>query len=123
VTRRGTARSAAAAGAGSLGPVAATGPLALTVKPTSLKARSAKKGAKAKKTTFSLTAREELTDVVAKLKRGAKILGTARVAKLTTTGKVSFKLKSLKKGKYTLGFSAKRSDGSTGKLDVAITAR
>ena len=102
---------------------AASGDLQLTVKPTALKARTAKKGAKAKKTTFSLTATEALSDVVAKLKKGSKVLGTAKLKSIADKGKVSFKLKSLKKGKYTLAFTAKRADGSSGKLTVPITVR
>jgi hypothetical protein len=111
------------ADAGAVGGQTATGDMGITVKPTSLKARSAKKGAKAKKTTFSLTSTEALSDVVAKLKKGSKILGTAKLKSLNGAGKVSFKLKSLKKGKYTLAFSAKRADGSSGKLSVKVTVR
>ena len=108
---------------GAVGGQIATGDLGLTVKPSSLKARKAKKGAKAKKTTFSLTTTEPLTDLVAKLKKGGKILGTAKLKSITDKGKVSFKLKSLKKGKYTLSFTAKRADGTSGKLTVPITVR
>jgi hypothetical protein len=108
---------------GAVGGAAASGDLQITVKPTSVKARAAKKGAKAKKTTFKLTSTEQLTDVVAKLKKGKKVLGTAKLKTLAGDGKISFKLKSLKKGKYTLAFTAKRADGTSGTLTVKVTAR
>jgi hypothetical protein len=108
---------------GAVGGSAANIDLQVTVRPTSVKARAAKKGAKAKKTTFTLTSTEQLTDVVAKLKKGKKVLGTAKLKILAGTGKVSFKLKSLKKGKYLLALTAKRADGTNGSLTVKVTAR
>jgi hypothetical protein len=108
---------------GAVGGAATTGDLQIAVKPTSVKARAAKRGAKAKRTTFTLTSTEQLTDVVAKLKKGKKVLGTAKLKTLAGSAKISFKLKSLKKGKYTLAFTAKRADGTSGTLTVKVTAR
>ena len=101
-------------------PAQATGPLAVSAKPTTVKGKKVKK-----KLVLSMETREQLTDVVVTLKKGAKALGTGKLAKLTNRSKLTLKLskKGLKKGSYALAVTAKRADGSAGAATLKLRVK
>lgn len=103
-------------------PAVAQGPLKVTVRPTSLKAKKVKK---ARKLALKLETKEQLTNVVVTLKKGAKKLGTGKLASLTNISKLNLKLKKkgLKKGAYALQITAKRADGSTGAVTLKLRVK
>jgi hypothetical protein len=100
-------------------PAAAAEPSAnLGLKTRSLSAKRAKKAPK-----LVVTADREVTEVVAQIRKGKKVLGKAKLAKLSGTGTVKFKLrKALKKGKYTFTIAAKQGTKTVG-LTTKLTVK
>lgn len=89
----------------------ASGDLAITASPRSLKAKKVKKSV-----TFTLTSQEDVTNLTAALKKGSKTVGSGKLAKVEK-GKSKLKLKikkKLKKGTYQLVLNGRKSDGSNG---------
>ena len=102
-------------------PAQPSGPLKLTVKPTTLKASKVRK---ARRIAFSVRPSEKVTSLVATLKRGSKALAKTGAAELQGQRTLTFRLKRpLKKGRYTLLFTAKRSDGSTGTVSIVVRVK
>ena len=96
--------------AGSPGTQPAQAELRLTLARATLKARKANAKRRA---TFGLKSSEELTNVSAKLMRGAKAVGTGKLAKLGESGTLALKLKGkLKKRTHKLVLAGTRADGS-----------
>ena len=93
----------------------AGGPVTTTTPTISVKssAQSAKKVSKKRSVSFTFTTSEALTSVVAKLKKGSTVVASGNAASLSGTKAIKLKLKQkkLKKGSYTLSFSAKRASG------------
>jgi hypothetical protein len=95
---------------------AATGPLQIAVKPTALKAKKVKKSLK-----LTLTCSESLKDLAVQFKKGAKKIAAGKLATCSGKGKITLKIsKKLKKGAYTLAFTGKRADTSSGTLTVKV---
>ena len=87
------------------GPSSQAGPLPVKLATKSLKRAKAKKAVKVK-----LTASEPVSAVAVRLSKGKTVFGTGKLAKLTKSGTVKFKLKkALKKGKYA--FDVAGTDG------------
>ncbi len=103
-------------------PAAAQGPLVVSVRPASLKAKKVKKARKLK---LALDAREQLKNVSVTLKKGKKSMGAARIASLTNISKFSLKLKKkgLKKGAYSLLVKGTRADGSSGAVTLKLRVK
>lgn len=101
------------------GPAATAEPSAnLGLKTRSLSARRAKRAPKLK-----ITADREVTDVVAQIKKGKKVLGKARLARLSGSGTVKFKLrKALRPGKYVVMVAAKQGTKTVG-LTTKLTVK
>jgi hypothetical protein len=89
----------------------------LSLKTTKASAKKVKKALK-----LSIGSSKPVTDVQASLKKGSKVLGSAKLASMGTSGTLKLKLKKvLKKGAYTVVLTAKdgdRSVGLTAKLTV-----
>jgi hypothetical protein len=99
-------------------PAPATEPSAsLGLKTRSLSAKRARKAPK-----LVITSDRAVTDVTAQIRKGAKVLGTAKLATLNGTATVKVKLrKAIKRGKYAVVLGAKqgtRTVGLTAKLTV-----
>lgn len=103
-------------------PAQAQGPLAVSVKPSTLKAKKVKK---ARKLALKMETKEQLKDVVVTLLKGRKALGAGKLGSLTNISKLTLKLKKkgLKKGSYSLAVNAKRADGSTGTALLKLKVR
>jgi hypothetical protein len=107
------ATPAPAAPAPAPAPAQAAATLTLNTKKAS--AKKAKKGLK-----LSVSASSPVTDVVAKLLKGKKAIGSGKLARIDGTGSVSVKAKKLKKGTYTVALTAK--DAGTGQA-VGLQAK
>jgi hypothetical protein len=75
----------------------ADAPLPVKVTTTKFKAKKVKKGM-----TLKLTASEPITQLAAQIKKGTKVLGKGKLAKLSGKGSLKLKAKGLKKGSYVL---------------------
>lgn len=98
-------------------PAAAERAATLSIKTRSLSAKRARKAPK-----LTIASDREVTDVVASIRKGSRVLGEAKLAKLSGAATVKLKLrKALKRGTYTVSVAAKqgtRSVGATRRLAV-----
>jgi hypothetical protein len=106
-------------------PAPAPAPAAPAAEPAatlSLKTKSASAKKVKKSLKLSLGSSKPVTNVQASIKKGTKVLGTAKLASMGTSGKVALKLKkALKKGSYTIAITANdggRTVGLSAKLAV-----
>jgi hypothetical protein len=79
----------------------------ISVKPGKLSARKAKR-----KLAVGLSSSGRVSGLTATLLKGAKIVGKGKLATLNGSGKITLKVKRLKKGKYTFRVSGKSDAGN-----------
>lgn len=97
-----------------------TAALTVTASPSKLKLKTVNKKRKA---AFKLASKEDLSNVAIALRKGSKVVGSAKLARLGRSAKVTLKLKGkLKKGAYSLVVTGRRADGSTGSVVIKIRA-
>jgi hypothetical protein len=90
----------------------------ITIRTRSGSARRAKKGLK-----VGLTTNQELTKIVAQLRKGKKVVAKGALAKLNGNGTILVKAKKLKKGKYTLVVTGNGPNGSKAGASVPFTVK
>jgi hypothetical protein len=96
-------------------------PFDASASPSTLKAKKVKK---AKSVTFTVDAREALSNARFDFKKGSKVLGSAAKATFTK-GKIALKLakKGLKKGSYSLVVSGTRANGASASDTIKIKVK
>lgn len=83
---------------------------------------SAKKGNKSRSASFAIKTTAPVTGVLVTLKKGSKVLGSKKVARIDKQATVKLRLKGkLKKGAHALVISAKRADGTTYSVTLKVT--